>query len=75
MADRQKIVELEVSIQVLHHDHDTMNKVYASIWRAMGIPEGPEAINMTTEQRELAQNIVSEMQNAGILFRERKPND
>ena len=75
MADSQKTVELEVSVEVLHHDHDTMNKVYHAIWKAMGIPGGPKALeHVTSENMKLSQDIVSELKNAGILFRERKTN-
>lgn len=69
MAERSTVVEVE--IRRLHHDDETMTKVYHSIWKAMGIPEGPEASKADPEQLLLAKNIVSEMQNAGILFRER----
>lgn len=57
------------------HTSETIDKVYHSIWKAMGIPEGPDAMKFVTgEQMNLSKNIVSELQNAGILFRERVVN-
>jgi hypothetical protein len=46
-----------------HHDHDTMDKVREAIERAYPGPDDPGTI---------ATAIISELQNAGILFRERR---
>ena len=50
------------------HTGDTITKVYHAIWDAMEMDKQ----NPDSEKLTLSQNIVSQMQNAGILFRERE---